>query len=225
MTFKKSFFATATATAFLVTSGGVIAADSADLSMTGRIVPASCDILYSNGGAVDYGDIQTASLGKDTMTTLRVQQLTWNIDCTGPVPVAMKWTDNKEADGRYSDGIDLPQPFHFSIGKDSTSQPIGRLYMSMGTGPDNITVSGGPAGITEAAVLRSVDGVNWVVSPTSEPYNKGWTSFAHTGTDPVAFQTYAGILNFIPTIAPTNLLDLTSSLDFEASVTMDLEYL
>lgn len=223
MFFKRSFFATAAT--LLVSSGHVIAADSADLSMTGRIVPASCDVQYSDGGVVNFADIQTAELNDTTETLYKLRKtLTWAIDCTGQVPVAMKWTDNKFGEGIYYPGGVSPQPFHFSIGKDTNNAPIGRLYMTMGA-PDAIAVTGGPPGIDRASVLRSTDKVNWTESPTSEPFSGGWTSFAHVGNDPVAFTTYSGGLEFITTFAPMNTLNMTSSLDFAASITMDLEYL
>lgn len=205
-----------------VSSGSVFAVDKADLSVTGKIVPASCDVAYANGGLVEFGDIEHTALNKDKTSTLPGKGLTWSITCNAPIPVAMKWTDNKRADGVH----DSDRMFHFGIGKDSKDQPIGRLYMTMG-GLDAITVTGGATGDSTASVIRSVDGgANWNISATSEPYHGGWTSFAPTGaTTPAAYQTYNGGLTFTTTIAPTDLLDITGSLAFEGSVTMDLEYL
>ena len=205
-----------------VSSGSVFAVDKADLSVTGKIVPASCDVAYANGGLVEFGDIEHSTLSKDATTTLPGKGLSWNITCNAPIPVAMKWTDNKRNDGIH----ESDRGFHFGIGKDSKDVPIGRLYMSMG-GVDAITVTGGATGDSTASVLRSVNGgASWTISPAGEPYHDGWTSFAPTGaTTPTAYQTYAGRLAFTTTIAPTDLLDITSSLAFEGSVTMDLEYL
>ncbi|CAI1121504.1 P pilus assembly protein, pilin FimA [Serratia quinivorans] len=64
------------------------AAESAELKVTGKIVPTSCEIDLGSSGTVDYGDISSREL-----TGAAPIQLT--ISCDGKSQVAYKITDNR----------------------------------------------------------------------------------------------------------------------------------
>ncbi|EDU0618146.1 TPA: DUF1120 domain-containing protein [Salmonella enterica subsp. salamae serovar 53:z4,z24:-] len=57
--FKKGVLVAALA----MTASSVMAADSIDLKVTGKIIPPACTPAFaSGGGTVDFGDILTSSL-------------------------------------------------------------------------------------------------------------------------------------------------------------------
>lgn len=64
------------------------AAESAELKVTGKIVPTSCEIDLGSSGTVDYGDISSREL-----TGAAPIQLT--INCDGKSQVAYRITDNR----------------------------------------------------------------------------------------------------------------------------------
>ena len=88
-----------------------------------------------------------------------------------------------------------------------------------------IPVSGGVS--SSAKSLTSTDGIGWDFSITGQILKTGMIGYGVVGGPniPAAFQTYGGELVLTPTIAPVNTLDMSSTLNIEASQTIELRYL
>ena len=210
------------ATCLLAASANALAATTADLKVTGKVVPASCDVTIGTGAPVDLGDIQVSALNTDPdkPTALTVPAVPYNITCTGPVAISTSWVDNQEADGTYpAAGNNL-----FSLGKDAADAPIGSLWIQHGGGA--IVAVTGNGTETHANVITSADGITWVDSSYGQASKTQMNSFAPAGaTTPAAYTTYSGNFTLKPTIAPVNDLDLSTSLNINANATMELSYL
>ena len=219
MSLKKTLLVTC----LLAVSGSAMAATTADLLVTGKIVPAGCDVTIGNGAPLDLGDINVADLNPDhdQPTPLSNRAVAYNVTCTGPVALSTSWVDNKEGDGTY------PAPGHpnyFSLGKDAADAPIGHLWFQHGGGA-SVAVTGNGAE-THANVITSTNGVDWFDATYGQASKTQVNSFAPVGeTTPAAYTTYSGRFTLKPQIAPVNTLDLSTALTIEANATMELTYL
>ena len=218
MNIKKTLLATC----LLAASANALAATTADLKVTGKVVPASCDVTIGTGAPLNLGDIQVSALESDPAkpTPMPNATLPYNITCTGPVAISTSWVDNQEADGTYpAAGNNL-----FSLGKDAADAPIGHLWIQHGGGA-SVAVTGNGAE-THANVITSADGITWVDSSYGQASKTQINSFAPAGAStPEAYTTYSGRFTLKPSIAPVNELDLSTSLNINANATMELSYL
>ncbi|NBG92593.1 DUF1120 domain-containing protein [Pseudomonas sp. 9.1(2019)] len=209
------------ATCLLAASANALAATTADLKVTGKVVPASCDVTIGTGAPLDLGDILISALNPDPdkPTALNVPAVPYNITCTGPVAISTSWVDNQEADGTSA-----PGPNFFSLGKDASDNPIGHLWIQHGGG-GSVAVTGNGAE-THANVITSADGITWTNSTYGQASKTQMNSFAPVGAStPEAYTTYRGNFVLKPAIAPVNDLDLSTSLNINANATMELSYL
>ena len=210
------------ATCLLAASANALAATTADLKITGKVVPASCDVTIGTGAPLDLGDIQVSALESDPTkpTPMPNATLPYNITCTGPVAISTSWVDNQAADGTYPGaGNNL-----FSLGKDAADAPIGHLWIQHGGGASVAVTGNGTE--TRANVLASADGITWVDSQYGQASKIHMNSFAPAGaTTPAAYTTYSGNFTLKPQIAPVDTLDLSTSLNINANATMELNYL
>ena len=209
------------ATCLLAASANALAATTADLKVTGKVVPASCDVTIGTGAPLNLGDIQVSALESDPAkpTPMPNATLPYNITCTGPVAISTSWVDNQEADGTA-----LPSPNHFSMGKDASDAPIGYLWIQHGSGA-SVAVTGNGAE-THANVITSAGGITWTNSAYGQASKTHINSFAPVGAStPEAYTTYRGNFVLKPAIAPVNDLDLSTSLNINANATMELSYL
>ena len=217
MNIKKTLLATC----LLAASANALAATTAELKVTGKVVPASCDVTIGTGAPIELGDIQVSALNPDPdkPTSLTVPSVPYNITCTGPVAISTSWVDNQEADGTA-----LPSPNHFSMGKDASDAPIGYLWIQHGAG-GSVAVTGNGAE-THANVITSAGGITWTNSAYGQASKTHINSFAPVGAStPEAYTTYSGRFTLKPSIAPVNDLDLSTSLNINANATMELSYL
>ena len=210
------------ATCLLAASANALAATTADLKVTGKVVPASCDVTIGTGAPLNLGDIQVSALESDPAkpTPMPNATLPYNITCTGPVAISTSWVDNQEADGTYpAAGNNL-----FRLGKDAADAPIGSLWIQHGGGA--IVAVTGNGTETHANVITSADGITWVDSSYGQASKTQMNSFAPAGaTTPAAYTTYSGNFTLKPQIAPVDTLDLSTSLNINANATMELNYL
>ena len=210
------------ATCLLAASANALAATTADLKVTGKVVPASCDVTIGTGAPIELGDIQVSALNPDPdkPTSLTVPSVPYNITCTGPVAISTSWVDNQEADGTYPSS----NPNYFSLGKDAADAPIGHLWIQHGGGASVAVTGNGTE--THANVITSADGITWVDSSYGQASKTQMNSFAPAGaTTPAAYTTYSGNFTLKPQIAPVDTLDLSTSLNINANATMELNYL
>ncbi|OKA19438.1 hypothetical protein BOH74_17620 [Pseudomonas versuta] len=97
-------------------------------------------------------------------------------------------------------------------------------FLRITHGP-TIPVTGGISSIAKS--LTSTDGIGWDFSIVGQIVKTGMIGYGVVGgpNTPAAFQTYGGELVLTPTIAPVNTLDMSSTLNIEASQTIELRYL
>ncbi|WP_390344025.1 DUF1120 domain-containing protein [Variovorax boronicumulans] len=72
-------------------------AESAELRITGTIVPAACTPAFAGGGVVDYGTIPASSLNPTAQTTLAEKSIQLTMTCDAPVRFGFKVIDERAA--------------------------------------------------------------------------------------------------------------------------------
>lgn len=77
------------------TALNAMAADTADLTVKGKLTNSACAPSFSNGGVVDYGSVYLGGLSTAADNQLGVKEITLTITCTGPTAVAWTNTDNR----------------------------------------------------------------------------------------------------------------------------------
>lgn len=210
---------TTTLMALAIASSAAIApnafAQSADLSITGKILPGACTVDLSNDGIADFGDIRSNSLETDTSTQLDPVDLTMNVSCDSAVRFALQGVDNT-GDSSYT-------AFHYGLGRTVDDEKIGSA--TIGLKDVSIDTANGFA-------TTSYDGgASWSSSVTGSPARiptDGMLGFAGeqgVTTGPSAIQNMQGTLEVKAFIAPTAGLTITGEVLINGSATLNLNYL
>lgn len=172
------------------------AAESASLSVTGTITPATCGVTLS-AASIDLGNIAASTLTQKANTKLG-SDITVNVACDAPAAVAVQTTDNRASSAitvaEAHENMELPElPEQaltdaniFGLGTDSANNNVGILML----GITGATVDGS----SNPHLLSSLDRASWTA--TSVANSSGLTltkdgyfasASAADATSPVAF--------------------------------------
>ncbi|WP_315387730.1 DUF1120 domain-containing protein [uncultured Stenotrophomonas sp.] len=190
-------------------------AQSADLSIAGRIFPGACIVDLGNGGVADLGNIRKDSLNVDQPTLLEPVMLPASVSCESEVRFALQAIDNA-ADSSVS-------PSHYGIGMTPADEKIGRMTVGFA----DTLVDGGPAFRTRS----SNDGQSWTSASFDTLYNFDRADFIGftkssggiVGPDPIKDLT--ANLRVIARIEPASTLTISDDVPINGSVTINLHYL
>ncbi|WAH60140.1 DUF1120 domain-containing protein [Pseudomonas silvicola] len=199
----------------LAASSAAMAGTTAELTVTGSVVPTACEPSFQNAGKVEY-QLSHADLNADptASTTVASKNLNFSINCTSATPVATRWVDNKPEHNDNAAHIN-----YFGFGKDVNGEAIGRLWVQH---PQSKALGDGQP----VDVIHSTDKTNWAKNGYGQISKQHFTSFAAEGeTTPKAFTTYTGTLQLKPTIRPSEQLDMSGALEIDSSLTMEVVYL
>ncbi|MGV2292041.1 DUF1120 domain-containing protein [Trinickia sp. YCB016] len=83
--------------ALLMAGASAFAADTADLTVKGTVIPAACTPAFDGGGTVDLGTIQASSLKDTDYTTLNAKPVKLTVSCSAPIRIDIRALDNKSA--------------------------------------------------------------------------------------------------------------------------------
>lgn len=141
--FKKGVLVAALA----MTASSVMAADSIDLKVTGKIIPPACTPAFaSGGGTVDFGDILTSSLqiAKDSKLP-EIKEVPVTITCEQASRFGVTFTDQR-ADSRSTTEMDVSfastdfgatPDYYFGLGFTSEQKQIGVYALGINEFPAN----------------------------------------------------------------------------------------
>lgn len=190
-------------------------AQSADLTITGKILPGACNIALSNGGVADFGDIRSNSLETETSTVLGPVDLTMTVTCDSAVRFAMQGVDNTGDTSFVTN--------RYGLGRTTNDEKIGSATIGL-KGVSVDSASG-------FATTSYNQGESWsdsvVPSPSPIPRD-GMIGFATTQgvtTGPAAVKDMQGTLEVKAYIAPSDGLTLTSEVPLQGSATINVMYL
>lgn len=189
-------------------------AQSADLSINGRIFPGACVVDLGNDGVADLGNIRLDSLQEDMTSVLDDVDLSMNIACQSAVRFALEGVDNSN-DSSIS-------PAQYGLGVTTADEKIGSARL----GVVDVTADGEAA----KGVYSDDGGNNWIVHlfPDSVTIGKGSMlgfRVGETGQGPTAIKDLQGTVKVRATIAPTSELTVTEDVPVQGNATINLTYL
>lgn len=219
---RKTFRAIAVASAL---SPAWVMANSADLTITGTIIPTSCTPAFAGGNTVDLGEIPAGSLNRDRQTELQNRNITLSVSCSAAAPMAIKVHDNQshtQRPGIVIDGYDWAM-YIYGIGEVAGAK-IGGYGLRFGTP----TVDGQPSMV----MYKQGDMANWDTPETATLVGKNteggnlrysWGASLAAGPTPGIVHTFP--MTLVPVIGPSSSLPITSEFALNGSATFELLYL
>ncbi|WP_211445220.1 DUF1120 domain-containing protein [Collimonas humicola] len=114
------------------------------LQVVGTIMSPACDVVLSNGGIVDFGDIARSTLSPTATTGIGSKQLDIDVQCNGKTNIAIKTTDTLTAADKPAGQmsfrfeqitpgtVNLATDNIFGLGTSSNGMPIGGYAMRLG---------------------------------------------------------------------------------------------
>jgi hypothetical protein len=229
---RKKFLFAAAPLAALLLSDMAMAATTANLTITGRILPPICDISLTGGGAINYGTINSSSLKSADNTVITPNMsgtqatTTMNITCDAPAQIAVTATDNRAATVNPdvltgTTVLARTAAQVFGMGADSKGVNIGAFSI---TGAAANSVVDGAVG----KLIDSPDGTTWTASAGtfSNVANSlmSWTSASGT-TAPEPVTSVAQTLTVDAATIARSGLDTSVPVNLDGSVTFELKYL
>lgn len=225
------------AASFLITATAQ-AATSAELKVTGRITPPSCDLSLDGNGQLDFGERAFNSLNIDG-TKLTEKAIGLHVTCDGATRVGLHVVDNRasskvlksalNANAWGSSNALITDEFIYGLGSvtgaGDTQVAIGG-YM-FGFKDTDVTANG-----SKAAVIYSADKRSWKFDVPQRNYLSPNFTYSFvlgtpsgTNNTPVAITAVNGSLTVIPTINRPSELPTSAAIPFDGSATISLVYL
>lgn len=191
-------------------------AQSADLSIAGKIFPGACTVDLGGGGIADLGDIRADSLNTDTMTVFEPVEISLAVACESAVRFAFEGVDNAAASSAVAG--------HYGLGMTPADEKIGGA---------EIRIGGANADGVDAFWTVSQDsGLTWTSSdstythpPLVQDQIMGFTPEQSVTTGPSPIQALQANVHVVAKIMPTNGLTLTEDAPINGSATLNVIYL
>jgi hypothetical protein len=225
---RLSRFALAPAGLLLLCSSAQ-AAETAELTVTGRVLPPSCTIALA-GGTIAYGTLPVSKLNAAEPTAVtpwmggNTPSDTLNIACDAPAQIAVQLLDNRA--GTAAPGVILGSALEasateiFGLGQDSTGTRVGAY---------SVTASATTVDGSTGKVITSTDGTSWadgsnVLFSNQPGWLMSWTAAASPAA-PEPVTTVAQTLNVNAAVVGTSSLDTSAPVALDGSLTIELVYL
>ena len=198
----------------LAAACGIAQAETAELSVVGKIIPPACKPVIANNGRFDFGNISPTVLSATAPTALGAVAQAFTIDCDAATKMAVKITDNQSGTAAGGKGAG----YDFGLGGTNTGSYTVGLYSTSGdVGAVDVLTDSTGAG---AWVTHGQAGADFKADGT------GRLSFANTGSSvPAAYKSVGGLLMVKPTINSLSQLDLGAGLELSGSATIEVTYL
>ncbi|MBN3788031.1 DUF1120 domain-containing protein [Burkholderia sp. Ac-20353] len=200
----------------VLVAAGHAQAQTAEIKVTGRIVPDACQFTIGNGGVYDFGTISSDKLNQDATTKLDAKTQTVAISCNAAAKVALNVRDNRSGTAAGGKGDD----YEFGLGGKDKKNQAGYYTLALTRAVSDgatLDVLAAPAGSDAWAF----DGTGAMASGLARK------SFSESGSvAPGAYKSITANLTVTPTINKLSELDLSNgSVDLDGSATVELTYL
>lgn len=190
-------------------------AQSADMSVTGKIFPGACVVNLGGGGIADLGDIRVDSLNADATTVLAPVELPITVACDAEVRFAFLGEDNASESSAV--------PYRYGLGLTSADEKIGSANLLVAdVNVDGVPVFGTHSNDSGATWNESHVGGNFTLSMTDL---LGFTKDEAIDTGPAPIQALQGSLKVVAEIQPTDALTTIEDIQVSGSATVNLVYL
>jgi type 1 fimbria pilin len=228
--FKMTVLSLAFATS--AASLSTMAAETAQISVKGSIVPTACSI--SVDGSVDFGNLKESELKEkpkeQNAYQLGYKPVNFNIQCNSAAKVAV----SAQADTPVVKAITTGVVSYVNDNDKTTRNDVGQLA-SLGTVEDKtigyytVALASATLDSKDSELLSSQDnGSNWAAVANLDDhlmYQDG--SVLHSwGTDtPLGASNIAGVINISAAISPDVVENMKDTISFNTNTTLSLQYL
>jgi type 1 fimbria pilin len=240
LNFKKGLVASATLAATSLMTASAHAGTSAELKITGKITPPSCELSLGGNGVVDFGSTAFNALNVDG-TRLASKTVQLNVTCEGATRVALSVLDNRASSKVSKASLNIAawasavasinDDFIFGLGTaiDADQKPakIGGVMFGFKEGKTTVDGNFNPN------VIYSSDKATWSFDPTIRQYMSPTLTYSFVNgiagsvgnTTPAPLRTVSADLLVTPTINRSGELPTTDVIDLDGSATISLVYL
>ena len=210
MNIKKTLLALA-----LIATAPAAFAQSADLSVAGKLYPGTCSVDLGNAGVADFGDIRSDALNADQVTLLDPVTLPLTVACDGGVRFAFQGVDNASSSSTQTDG--------YGLGFTAADEKIGsaNLFVADVTA-DDVAGFGTRSDDNGATWGNSNSGGNYTLAMTDLV---GFAKADGVSTGPAAIENLLGSLKVWAQIQPKDELTITEDVQINGSATLNIVYL
>lgn len=226
--FKNSLIAGA----LVLASMGSYAA-SANLTVTGTIIPEACAVTLGNGGVADFGNLSSAtvkssnvSTGVNSLYVAPPKSISLNVVCSAPTAIALNWTDNR-ASSRVA--LNADDNLRFGLGV-SNGANVGTYQLGFAALQVAGAIGGTPA--TPAGHLtraKNTTGAWTVPTGAASVYFTPTTAvgfkLASGDATPPAIAQVSGNVSVEAWFSKTLVDSATSAITIDGSATVALEYI
>ncbi|MBH1922350.1 DUF1120 domain-containing protein [Serratia surfactantfaciens] len=169
---KKRLLQTSLIVLWVLFSGQLIAAPSAELKVSGKIKHSGCTVIAGNDGVYDYGAVRGGTQGE--VQKLPTVKQTWQVRCEGDAYLALIPTDNRAA-GRSEQDLR-----RFGLGNAPNGQPVGYFLLGLShsvvDGASAALRSRNAAGLPSNEVaLVSGERTDWLMADTTRAAGRTYT--------------------------------------------------
>ena len=213
--------------------GAARAADSFSINVTGKIVPAACEVLIEGGGNFDYGLIDKKSIAGSSNKILAVKSAGLTISCPAPTKLGLRGTDNRDGTQMIPNVPVLLFPGAlfgtyswqnaFGLGLDPSGNPVGLWTAHL----VSLSTESEP---TVKYIYARLPG-NWSdLAPEFTFFNGNYADVIHSVSrpdekSPLAFTTLQATLEVRAAVNRPHNLDLSRPVALDGSMTVELVYL
>ncbi|MGV2292043.1 DUF1120 domain-containing protein [Trinickia sp. YCB016] len=209
----------------MLVAGASAFAATADFTVKGTVIPASCNPTFDGDGKVDFGTIQASSLKDADYTTLTAKPVILTVTCSAPMRMDFGVVDNKTAS---------------SLGSAvTTALGVGAATYVYGLGAT--TINGQSVSLGSYAIKvngkPTVDGTaasfNYAVADSGQGYSTAATAIIGNGTQVYTAATNNGTtpgkvfvypLTIAAVINKGSLLPLNGEVDLDGQATFTIGY-
>jgi len=201
-----------------ISMGAQASQPTAELRVTGKIIPVSCAVKLGNNGIVDFGTVRSGELSATQFNSLGERTTSLAVNCSAATLVGLSFTDNEAASkvtGILGAGYTEAQNYGLGAGG---GKHIGGYSVTL----RNLAAEGRSL----TPIVRAGNVGSWQSSDgrvAQLPSQYSWRSGSTIA--PAAIKDLTGVVAVGAVINRANALDLTSEVNLSGRATLVLNYI
>ena len=196
---------------------------TADMTVTGTIVPAACSVNFEGGGVIDFGRIRLIDLPDRAFYQVGSKTISLGVTCSSKKSVMVRVLDDQQTSRIVGSEI------RAAIGAAVDGQIFGLGQAMVGTTPTNmggysLTVSAPTIDGASSALVYTFDGATWRASTGLMSYNDGAFVTGATGLTPIKGTNFVFPITVKAALTYGSLLQVAQDTPFNGQATLAIKY-
>ena len=199
------------------------APQTADMTVTGTIVPAACSADFEGGGVVDFGTTRLIDLPATTYYQLAPKTISLNVKCSSRKRVMISVLDMQP------DSLIVGTGMRNAVSAAADGQIFGLGKATVGgvatnLGGYSVTVSPPKIDGASSALVYTFNRTAWAPSAGVMSYNDGAFVTGATGTTPITGTNFAFPITVRAALNYGSLLQVAQDTPFNGQTTITIDY-